>query len=66
MKSSIAEVKIMAFKVNEPIRTKIVLDKKKKDLEQASDLRYLRCDTSFFKNKDLDNKCTNLNVCVDL
>ena len=44
----------MALKGKESIKTKIVLNNL--TLEQVSDFRYLGYDTSFFENKDLDNK----------
>ena len=54
MKISIVKTKIMAFNGKKPIRTKIFLDNQ--TLQQVSDFHYLGWDTSFLKNKDLDNK----------
>ena len=44
----------MAFKRKDLIRTKIVIDNK--IMKQVSHFKYLGCDTSFYKNKSLDNK----------
>ena len=48
MKISIKKTKTMEFKVKVPIRTDIVLDNK--IIEQISDIRYLGCNISFYKN----------------
>ena len=64
MKVSIAKTETMPSggKEQEPIRTKIVLDNQ--TFKQVPGYRYLGCNTSFYKNEDLDNKLHKFqNIC---
>ena len=54
VKISLKKTKIMAFKGKSPVRSKIVLDNK--TLEQVSHFRYLGCDISYDRERDIDEK----------
>jgi hypothetical protein len=54
---SVQKAKSMAFKGRDPVRTKIVIDKK--IIEQANSFNYLKNMISYEKELDIDNKLQN-------